>query len=202
MNPGCSYLWDILHAGPLSTRTELSTSLRKHAPAAPKSADWLQNHLRAQSVKSSECPDVSWTYSPTTNKLPNPTEAIVYCRGRLSWQRLLPLVIQLFLRVGGFLSIQTGRLGIFGAALTGAPELFLVFVVFGRSLWHTWLSNAPLSPCCLQSSHVGSEGYTATCQATIPARTEGSQKHPLLKVLISAEWYYFILFFYGEKTGL
>lgn len=35
MNVGWPYLRDILYVGPLFIATELSTSLRKHAPAAP-----------------------------------------------------------------------------------------------------------------------------------------------------------------------
>lgn len=61
MNPGCSYLLDILYVGALFPSTELSTSLHKCAPAAPKCTD-LKSVIHLLILR------VSWlqlsTYSP------------------------------------------------------------------------------------------------------------------------------------------
>ena len=90
MNPGCSYLRDILYAGPLSPSTELSTFLRKHAPAAPKCTDRLQNPQN-QKVRFSECP------TPYNKSTPESSQNYGLLKRWVAIVTALPLVINLFM---------------------------------------------------------------------------------------------------------
>lgn len=111
MNPGCSYLLDILYAGPLSPSTELSTFLRKHAPAAPKCTESLKNHLRIQTVR------LSWRqmvlFPSTTSKISQSSNNDCLLQRSVVIATALLVVINLFLRICDFENIHKLRLRFF-----------------------------------------------------------------------------------------